>query len=81
MIVLLPTHQLDAMRAWDGIPVCWRTYQLWGTGMANVINWLALRQLGLCMAQYLGAVRGGAGTGGSPPAASCVKLALTFKPS
>jgi len=35
-----------------------------GTGMANVINWLALRQLGLLAYQYLGAVRGGAGTGG-----------------
>jgi len=46
MIVLLPTHQLDAMR-WDGIPGLLANLPVVGTGMANVINWLALRQLGL----------------------------------
>jgi len=46
MIVLLPTH-LDAMRAWDGIPGLLANLPVVGTGMANVINWLALRQLGL----------------------------------
>ena len=47
MIVLLPTQQLDAMRAWDGIPGLLANLPLVGTSMAKVINWLALRQLGL----------------------------------
>ena len=47
MIVLLPTHQLDAMRAWDGIPGLLANLPVVGTGMAKVINWLALRRLGL----------------------------------
>ena len=47
MIVLLPTQQLDAMRAWDGIPGLLANLPVVGTGMAKVINWLALRRLGL----------------------------------
>ena len=47
MIVLLPTQQLDAMRAWDGIPGLLANLPLVGTSMAKVINWLALRRLGL----------------------------------
>ena len=47
MIVLLPTQQLDAMRAWDGIPGLLANLPLIGTSMAKVINWLALRQIGL----------------------------------
>jgi lipid-A-disaccharide synthase len=47
MIVLLPTQQLDAMRAWDGIPGLLVNLPLVGTGMAKAINWLVLRRLGL----------------------------------
>lgn len=46
MIVLLPTQQLDAMRAWDGLPGVLANLPLVGTGMAKAINWLALRRLG-----------------------------------
>ena len=47
MIVLIPTQQLDAMRAWDGLPGLLANLPIVGTGMAKVINWLMLRQLGL----------------------------------
>ena len=47
MIVLLPTQQLDAMRAWDGLPGLLANLPVVGTGMAKVINWFALRRLGL----------------------------------
>ena len=47
MIVLLPTQQLDAMRAWDGLPGLLANLPVVGTSMAKVINWLVLRQLGL----------------------------------
>lgn len=47
MIVLLPTQQLDAMRAWDGIPGLLVNLPLVGTIMAKVINWLVLQRLGL----------------------------------
>jgi lipid-A-disaccharide synthase len=47
MIVLLPTQQLDAMRAWDGFPGLLANLPLVGTSMAKVINWLALKRLGL----------------------------------
>lgn len=47
MIVLLPTQQLDAMRAWDGLPGLLANLPLVGTSMAKVINWLALKRLGL----------------------------------
>lgn len=44
MIVLLPTQQLDAMRAWDGIPGLLANLPLVGSGFAKTINWLVLRQ-------------------------------------
>ncbi len=44
MIVLLPTQQLDAMRAWDGIPGLLANLPLLGSGFAKVINSLVLRQ-------------------------------------
>jgi lipid-A-disaccharide synthase len=47
MIVLLPTQQLDAMRAWDGIPGLLVNLPLLGTSMAKAINWLVLQRLGL----------------------------------
>lgn len=47
MIVLLPTQQLDAMRAWDGLPGLLANLPVVGTGMAKVINLLMLRRLGL----------------------------------
>lgn len=47
MIVLLPTQQLDAMRAWDGIPGLLANLPLVGTSMAKLINWFVLRRLGL----------------------------------
>jgi len=47
MMVLLPTQQLDAMRSWDGLPGLLANLPVVGTGMAKVINWLALRRLGL----------------------------------
>ncbi|PPS40687.1 lipid-A-disaccharide synthase [Chroococcidiopsis sp. TS-821] len=47
MIVLLPTQQLDAMRAWDGLPGLFANLPVVGSSMAKIINWLALRRLGL----------------------------------
>ncbi|MBE9192853.1 lipid-A-disaccharide synthase [Gloeocapsopsis crepidinum LEGE 06123] len=47
MIVLLPTHQLDAMRSWDGIPGILANLPIVGSGMAKAINWLVLKRLGL----------------------------------
>ncbi|MDJ0615950.1 MAG: lipid-A-disaccharide synthase [Calothrix sp. MO_192.B10] len=47
MIVLLPTQQLDAMRAWDGLPGLLANLPLVGSGFAKVINWLALKRKGL----------------------------------
>ncbi len=47
MIVLLPTQQLDAMRAWDGLPGILANLPLVGTQMAKIINWLVLQRLGL----------------------------------
>lgn len=47
MIVLLPTHQLDAMRSWDGLPGILANLPVVGTNMAKVINWLVLQRLGL----------------------------------
>ncbi|MEA5623034.1 lipid-A-disaccharide synthase [Nostoc sp. UHCC 0251] len=43
MIVLLPTQQLDAMRAWDGLPGLLSNLPVLGTPFTNVINWLFLR--------------------------------------
>lgn len=42
MIVLLPTQQLDAMRAWDGLPGILANLPLIGTAMAKAINWTIL---------------------------------------
>jgi lipid A disaccharide synthetase len=47
MIVLLPTQQLDAMRSWDGLPGLLANLPLVGSGFAKLINWLALRRIGL----------------------------------
>lgn len=47
MLVLLPTQQMDAMRAWDGLPGLLANLPGVGSGFATVINWLALRRLGL----------------------------------
>ncbi|NEP46030.1 MAG: lipid-A-disaccharide synthase, partial [Okeania sp. SIO2H7] len=44
MVVLLPTQQLDAMRAWDGLPGLLANLPLAGSGFAKAINWLVLRQ-------------------------------------
>ncbi|MGK7926084.1 MAG: lipid-A-disaccharide synthase [Spirulina sp.] len=40
MLVLLPAQQLDAMRAWDGIPGILANLPLVGTGFAYAINWI-----------------------------------------
>jgi lipid-A-disaccharide synthase len=47
MLVLLPTQQLDAMRAWDGLPGLLANLPGVGTVFARIINQLALRRLGL----------------------------------
>lgn len=47
MIVLIPTQQLDIMRAWDGIPGLLVNMPGIGAVLAKVINWIALRQIGL----------------------------------
>ncbi len=44
MIVLLPTQQLDAMRAWDGLPGILARLPGVGSSFAKLINWLVLRQ-------------------------------------
>ncbi|TAF50757.1 MAG: lipid-A-disaccharide synthase [Oscillatoriales cyanobacterium] len=45
MIVLIPTQQLDAMKAWDGLPGLLANLPLVGSVFATGINWLIL-QLG-----------------------------------
>lgn len=40
MIILLPTQQLDAMRAWDGIPGILANLPLVGSAFAKLINWI-----------------------------------------
>jgi lipid A disaccharide synthetase len=45
MIVLLPTQQLDVMKAWDGLPGLLANLPLVGSVFATVINWL-IWQLG-----------------------------------
>jgi hypothetical protein len=47
MIVILPTQQLDAMRAWNGIPGLLANLPGVGSGFAKLINWIALQRLGL----------------------------------
>jgi lipid A disaccharide synthetase len=44
-IVLIPTQQLDAMKAWDGLPGLLANLPLVGSIFATVINWL-IWQLG-----------------------------------
>ncbi|MFB8794509.1 MAG: lipid-A-disaccharide synthase [Microcoleus sp.] len=43
MIVLLPTQQLDAMKAWDGLPGLLANLPFVGSVFATVINWLIWR--------------------------------------
>ncbi|MEG4441929.1 lipid-A-disaccharide synthase [Microcoleus sp. AT9_B5] len=40
MIVLIPTQQLDAMKAWDGLPGLLANLPLVGSVFATAINWL-----------------------------------------
>jgi hypothetical protein len=48
MLVILPTQQLDVMRAWDGIPGLLANLPLLGTGFAKLINaWVLKQGLGL----------------------------------
>ncbi|MEB3336746.1 MAG: lipid-A-disaccharide synthase [Leptolyngbyaceae bacterium] len=47
MVVILPTQQLDAMRAWDGLPGLLANLPGVGSSFAKVINGLALRRIGL----------------------------------
>lgn len=44
MIVLLPTQQMDVMRAWDGLPGLLANLPGVGSLFAKGINWLVLRQ-------------------------------------
>ncbi len=44
MIVLLPTQQLDIMRAWDGLPGLLANLPGVGAAFAAGINWLVLRK-------------------------------------
>lgn len=46
MIVIIPTQQLDAMRAWDGIPGILANLPGVGTLFAKLINTVFLRNLG-----------------------------------
>ncbi len=43
MIVLIPTQQLDAMKAWDGLPGLLANLPLVGSVFATAINWLILQ--------------------------------------
>lgn len=47
MLVLLPTQQLDAMRAWNGVPGLLANLPGLGSLFAKAINWVMLRNLGL----------------------------------
>lgn len=47
MIVLLPTYQLDAMRAWDGLPGLLVNLPGVGSSLAKIVNSYALIRLGL----------------------------------
>lgn len=47
MMTLAPTQQLDLMRAWDGLPGLLANLPGVGSSFAKVINWLALRRIGL----------------------------------
>lgn len=45
MIVLLPTQQLDAMRAWDGLPGLLARLPGFGQGFARIINFIIIKQV------------------------------------
>lgn len=45
MIVLLPTQQLDAMRAWDGLPGILARLPGVGHSLARIINFIILQQV------------------------------------
>ncbi len=47
MIVLLPTQQLDAMRAWDGLPGLLANLPGVGSNFAKLITWFFLKRKGL----------------------------------
>jgi hypothetical protein len=47
MIVVVPTNQLDAMRAWNGIPGILANLPGVGSLFAKTINWYFLRKVGL----------------------------------
>jgi len=47
MIVLIPTQQLEIMRAWDGIPGLLVNLPGIGSKIAKLINWMALQRIGL----------------------------------
>lgn len=47
MIVLIPTQQLDVMKAWDGLPGLLVKLPGVGSALARFINWLALQRIGL----------------------------------
>lgn len=47
MIVVLPTQQLDVMRAWDGLPGILANLPGVGSSLAKAINWWTLRRMGL----------------------------------
>jgi lipid A disaccharide synthetase len=44
MLVLLPTQQMDVMRAWDGIPGILVNLPGLGSNLAKIINWFAVQQ-------------------------------------
>ena len=46
MLILLPTQQLDAMRAWNGIPGILANLPGVGSSFAKAINWYMLRNIG-----------------------------------
>ncbi|HEY9833326.1 MAG TPA: lipid-A-disaccharide synthase, partial [Stenomitos sp.] len=45
MIVLLPTQQLDAMRAWDGLPGILARLPGIGSGLIRIINLFMIQQI------------------------------------
>ncbi len=47
MIVLLPTQQLDAMKAWDGLPGLLANLPGVGSTFAKITNWLFLKRKAL----------------------------------
>ena len=47
MIVLLPTQQLDAMKAWDGLPGLLANFPGIGSTFAKITNWLFLKRKAL----------------------------------